>query len=84
MRQPLDEPRVLVPSQSTYWAAATGQARGRGEREDGLPAWPTGMESSCIAAKDHLVHNIHTARGRPRTRASRGPRHTHCQQLRIM
>ena len=29
MRQPLDEPRVLVPSQSTYWAAATGQARGR-------------------------------------------------------
>lgn len=29
MRQPLDEPRVLVPSQSAYWAAATGQARGR-------------------------------------------------------
>ena len=27
----------------------------------------------CIAAKDHLVHNIHTARGRPRTQASRGP-----------
>lgn len=53
--------------------AGHGPGVGQGRGEDRLPAWPTGMESSCVAAKDHLVHNIHTAWGRPRTRASQGP-----------